>query len=66
LQVEYKENESIDDKGQRMVSGYSCNLRLKFNPMKHGKIEDFIGNGFGKSKKLARQSAVERLAVDLI
>lgn len=39
---------------------------LKFNPVRHGHINDFIANGFGKNKKSARQTATERLVVDLI
>lgn len=39
---------------------------LKFNPLRHGQINDFIANGFGKNKKTARSTATERLVVDLI
>lgn len=40
--------EEIVEKSQ--VTGYSCNLTLKFNFYRHGNVNDFIAVGFGKRK----------------
>ena len=45
---------TVDENNKEKVQGYSCSLTLHFNPIKHGKINDFIANGFGKNKRLAR------------
>lgn len=55
---------SIDE--DTKPSGYSCSLKLSFNQQKHGKLNQFIGNGYGKSKKLAKTMATERLVTDLV
>ena len=60
-------NTSESEKTNRpVVNGFSCNLLLRFNPIIHGKISDFMGVGYGKSKKEAKFMATERLVIDLI
>ncbi|KAL4477756.1 hypothetical protein ABPG72_018930 [Tetrahymena utriculariae] len=56
--------EEEKEKGQ--ITGYSCNLTLKFNYFRHGNISDFVAVGFGKRKQDAKRMALERLVVDLI
>lgn len=48
------------------ITGFSCNIELKFNYFKHGNIHDFVAVGFGKRKQDAKRMALERLVVDLI
>lgn len=64
--VEYTENKVLDDDHLERISGYSCHLKLKFHPQKHGKISDFVANGYGKNKKVAKLMATENLIADLI
>ncbi|KRX03858.1 P-loop containing nucleoside triphosphate hydrolase [Pseudocohnilembus persalinus] len=64
LEVDFTENKSLQD--DKTPSGYACTMNLKFNQNKHGKLNDFLANGYGKSKKSAKMMATERLVTDLV
>lgn len=50
--IDYRENQSLES--EKRPDGYSCSIRIKFNKNKHGELNDFVGNGFGRSKKGAK------------
>lgn len=58
----------VDEKGEKssQITGYSCNLTLKFYYNRHGSAHDYVAVGFGKRKQDAKKMALERLVVDLI
>jgi len=58
----------VDDKGEKssQITGFSCNLTLKFYYNRQGTTHDYVAVGFGKRKQDAKKMALERLVVDLI